>query len=141
MVRERIGSAKDVAENAVIETTARAMAQGTLAVRRLTAKRYGKIIMTVACMAVMMGAMAIVAAAAGGGDSSADGIFSNIETIIKSWVGKIGGLVILFGGIGAGLGIANQDEAGRNRGFMTMAGGAVLVAIVAAVGAASGGGA
>ena len=36
-------------------------------------------------------------------------------------VTKIGGVVMVFGGITAGIGIANQDDAGRNRGSMTMA--------------------
>lgn len=61
------------------------------------------------------------------GDASAQ-VDSMIETI-NTWITRIGGVVIGFGAITTGIGIANQDDAGRNRGLMTMAGGAVVTGI------------
>ena len=66
-----------------------------------------------------------------------DTVFKDIEDTIGKWVGRIAALVIVFGGINAGIGIANQDDAGRNRGFMTMAGGAVMLGILGVIGLAT----
>ena len=67
-------------------------------------------------------------------NSDPDAVFKEIESTIGKWVGRIAALVIVFGGINAGIGIANQDDAGRNRGFMTMAGGAVMLGILGVIG-------
>lgn len=91
----------------------------------------------------MLGA-AIAAVAVGGSalaadEGGAENVFKEIESNIGKWVQRIAGIVIIFGGVNAGIGIANQDDAGRNRGFMTMAGGAIVFAIVSALGLATSG--
>ena len=128
MVREKIESTYDLVENKVLDTTALAMAKGTTAVRKISAKKWGKLVLTLGTVAIMAGAMAVTAFADDGG---AGEIMNSIITTIKDYAGKIGVVVVVFGGVNAGLGVANQDDAGRNRGFMTMAGGAILIAVTA----------
>ena len=114
------------------ETGAKLMVKATGAVNKICGSRKLRKVLTLALTAALaVGCMAMVVSADGG---NAESMFTEIETQIKSWVGKIGGLVIIFGGITAGVGIANQDDAGRNRGLMTCAGGAILTAIVNLVG-------
>lgn len=88
-----------------------------------------------AIAAIAIGSTKVFAAT----EQDADGVFDTIEGQIGKWVTRIGGLVIIFGGVTAGIGVANQDDAGRNRGFMTMAGGAILIAVVGALSLATGG--
>jgi len=64
--------------------------------------------------------------AEGGDTSGATKAMDEMVDTILSVVQKVGAVVVVFGAINAGIGIANQDDAGRNRGFMTMAGGAVV---------------
>ena len=135
MVRDKIGSAKDAAETAIIEAEAKALVKTTNTVKKLSAKKWGRAVMTAAAMAMMAGAMAVTAFA---DDGNAEGVFSAIEGDIGKWVTRIGGLVVIFGGVNAGIGVANQDDSGRNRGFMTMAGGAILIAVVSALGLSTG---
>ena len=114
------------------ETGAKLMVKATGTVNKICGSRKLRRVLTLTLTAaVAVGCMAIAVSAAG--DGGADSMFTEIETQIKEWVGRIGGLVIIFGGVTAGIGIANQDDAGRNRGLMTCAGGAILAAIVAIV--------
>lgn len=76
------------------------------------------------CLALAMATIGTTVFAA-----DADAQVSSMIDTINGWVTKIGGVVIGFGAVTTGIGIANQDDAGRNRGLMTMAGGAVVMGI------------
>ena len=103
------------------------------AVNRIRAKKALRMTFSMAIAMVTVLAFAIIASADGpaaGGGGNGESVANEMVTQIKTWVGIIAGVVIVFGAVNAGLGVANQDDAGRNRGFMTMAGGAIMEAVV-----------
>lgn len=54
------------------------------------------------------------------------GSINSMLAEVMKWVRNIGIIVAVFGAVNFGLGIANSDDAGRNKGLMTIAGGAVV---------------
>ena len=61
-----------------------------------------------------------------------DGLHMGHQSLIaeiSKWVVRISVVVIAFGGVKAGLGVANQSDNERNTGFMTIAGGAIMAAV------------
>ena len=123
--------------NALASACAVATVNAVKTVRKINAKKAMRILFaaTVALTTVCIFSVIAFAAPAAGGESNGDGeqVAQTMIAKIKSWVGIIAGVVIVFGAVNAGLGVANQDEAGRNRGFMTMAGGAIMEAVVQVV--------
>lgn len=120
--------------NALASACAAATVNAVKTVRRINAKKAMRILFatTVAMMTVCVFSIVAFAAPTASGGSGGNGqqVADEMITQIKTWVGIIAGVVIVFGAVSAGLGVANQDEAGRNRGFMTMAGGAIMEAVV-----------
>lgn len=114
-------------------TTALASACATATVgavkisRKLSTKKAVRAVFAAVLAMVTVCAFSVVAFAEGG---DGEAVANEMITTIKNWVAIIAGVVIVFGAVNAGLGVANQDEAGRNRGFMTMAGGAIMEAVV-----------
>lgn len=100
------------------------------AVRKIKAKKAMRVLFAAATAMVTVCVFSVVAFAEGG---DGEAVANEMIEKIKMWVGIIAGVVIVFGAVNAGLGVANQDEAGRNRGFMTMAGGAIMEAVVQVV--------
>lgn len=123
-------------EYAVASAAASATIKTVKTVNWIRARKAARLIFSVALAMTVICAFTVVAFAetnapstsnnGGGGEKVAESMI----TEIKKWVGIIAGVVIVFGAVNAGLGVANQDEAGRNRGFMTMAGGAIMEAVV-----------
>ena len=108
------------------------------AINKIRTKKSLRMIFSMAVAMVTVCVFAIVAfaadPAAGSGTGDGEKVANEMIKTIKAWVGIISGVVIVFGAVNAGLGVANQDDAGRNRGFMTIAGGAIMAAVVAVVG-------
>ncbi len=100
------------------------------AVKKINSKKAMRLLFSTTIAMITVCAFSIVAFAEGG---SGESVATEMISQIKNWVGIISGVVIVFGAVNAGLGVANQDDAGRNRGFMTMAGGAIMAAVVAIV--------
>lgn len=122
-------------EYAVASAAASATIKTVKTVNWIRARKAARLIFSVALAMTVICAFTVVAFAETNAPStSSDGggekVAESMITEIKKWVGIIGGVVIVFGAVNAGLGVANQDEAGRNRGFMTMAGGAIMEAVV-----------
>lgn len=128
---------------ALASACATATVNAVKTVRRINARKAMRVLFATTVAMITVCAFSIVAfaaPAAGGGSSGAgDGtaVANEMITKIKEWVVIISGVVIVFGAVNAGLGVANQDDAGRNRGFMTMAGGAIMAAVVGVVNAGS----
>lgn len=142
MNREQVEYA--IADTAVKATIGTCRGLGKIANSKFMQSRFarnaGDFLFGATVAAIAMGSTVF---ASSGGTSNSGGndgeqIFGVIEGKIGTWVQRIGGLVIVFGGVNAGIGVANQDDAGRNRGFMTMAGGAILIAVVGALNLATG---
>lgn len=121
-------------EYAVASAAASATIKTVKTVNWIRARKAARLIFSVALAMTVICAFTVVAFATNAPSTSNDGggekVAESMITEIKKWVGIIAGVVIVFGAVNAGLGVANQDEAGRNRGFMTMAGGAIMEAVV-----------
>lgn len=120
-------------EYAVASAAASATIKTVKTVNWIRARKAARIIFSVALAMTVICAFTVVAFAetnAPSTDGGGEKVAESMITEIKKWVGIIAGVVIVFGAVNAGLGVANQDEAGRNRGFMTMAGGAIMEAVV-----------
>lgn len=103
---------------------ASATAKGVSAVKRISSRKATRMIFSAACAIMTVGVLTISAYADGGTDVTGE-VNEMLETVMK-WVRNIGIIVAVFGAVNFGLGIANSDDAGRNRGLMTVAGGAVV---------------
>lgn len=121
-------------EYAVASAAASATIKTVKTVNWIRARKAARLIFSVALAMTVICAFTVVAFATNAPSTSSGGggekVAESMITEIKKWVGIISGVVIVFGAVNAGLGVANQDEAGRNRGFMTMAGGAIMEAVV-----------
>lgn len=122
-------------EYAVASAAASATIKTVKTVNWIRARKAARLIFSVALAMTVICAFTVVAFATNAPSTSNNGgggekVAESMITEIKKWVGIIAGVVIVFGAVNAGLGVANQDEAGRNRGFMTMAGGAIMEAVV-----------
>jgi hypothetical protein len=67
------------------------------------------------------------AAKSGGG--SEDALWKTITDLMKTWVTRLGGVVMFVGGIMFGLGWKSDDAEQKSRGVSTIIGGAIVIAI------------
>ena len=67
------------------------------------------------------------AAKSGGG--SKDALWKTITDLMKTWVTRLGGVVMFVGGIMFGLGWKSDDAEQKSRGVSTIIGGAIVIAI------------
>ena len=66
--------------------------------------------------------------------SSADTLWTTIANLIKTWVTRLGGVVMFVGGIMFGLGWKSDDAEQKSRGVSTIIAGAIVVAVAALTG-------
>lgn len=62
---------------------------------------------------------------------AADALWSTIANLIKTWVTRLGGVVMFVGGVMFGLGWKNDDADGKTRGINTIVAGAIVCAVAA----------
>lgn len=62
---------------------------------------------------------------------AADALWNTIADLIKTWVTRLGGVVMFVGGVMFGLGWKNDDADGKTRGINTIIAGAIVVAVAA----------
>ena len=60
---------------------------------------------------------------------AADTLWNTLATTIKTWVTRLGGVVMFVGGIMFGLGWKNDDADGKTRGVNTMVAGGIVIAV------------
>lgn len=73
-----------------------------------------------------------IALAEGGVD--ADALWGNMMDMIKKWVTRLGGVVMIIGGVMFGLGWQREDASAKSNGVTTMMAGAIVIAVVQAIG-------
>lgn len=66
--------------------------------------------------------------------SSADTLWTTIANLIKTWVTRLGGVVMFVGGIMFGLGWKSDDAEQKSRGISTIIAGAIVIAVAALTG-------
>lgn len=88
-----------------------------------------KHIAVITCM-LCMGIMVMSVASA----SSADSLWTTISELIKTWVTRLGGVIMFVGGIMFGLGWKSDDAEQKSRGISTIISGAIVIAVAALTG-------
>ena len=66
--------------------------------------------------------------------TNADTLWATVSGLIETWVTRLGGVVMLVGGIMFGLGWKSDDAEQKSRGISTLIAGAIVVAIAALTG-------
>ena len=106
---------------------ARALIAATNVTGKIITKKWGKMLITVPLAMSMM--VAITACASSGSSTSPDSFINEIITLLKTWIPRLGGMIIVVGGIQFGIGFKDEDSTGKTRGMQTMIGGAIVAAI------------
>lgn len=63
--------------------------------------------------------------------SNADTLWQTIADLLKTWVTRLGGVVMFVGGVMFGLGWKNNDAEQKSQGISTIVAGAIVVAVAA----------
>lgn len=63
--------------------------------------------------------------------ATADSLWTTIADLIKTWVTRLGGVVMFVGGVMFGLGWKSDDAEQKSRGISTIIAGAIVVAVAA----------
>lgn len=66
--------------------------------------------------------------------SGADALWTTITDLIKTWVTRLGGVVMFIGGVMFGLGWKSDDAEQKSRGVSTIIAGAIVIAVAAITG-------
>ena len=117
-------------EDAATTAGAKAMVKATNCVGKLMTKRAGKILVT---LPLALSLMAVTVFADGGTNGGAEGTISTIIGLLKTWIPRLGALLVVVGGIQLGIGFKDDDQTGKTRGMQCMIGGAIVAAIGASV--------
>lgn len=112
----------------VTEAGARLAVKATNALGRLMTKKSGKVLVT---LPLALSICTITAFAEG--ERNAEGTIETIIGLLKTWIPRLGGLLVVVGGIQLGIGFKDDDATGKTRGMQCMIGGAIVAAIGAAV--------
>lgn len=62
---------------------------------------------------------------------TADTLWTTITNLIKTWVTRLGGVVMFVGGVMFGLGWKSDDAEQKSRGVSTIIAGAIVIAVAA----------
>lgn len=117
-------------EDAATTAGAKAMVKATNCVGKLMTKRTGKILVT---LPLALSLMAVTVFADGGSNGGAEGTINTIIDLLKTWIPRLGALLVVVGGIQLGIGFKDDDQTGKTRGMQCMIGGAIVAAIGASV--------
>lgn len=117
-------------EDAATTAGAKAMVKATNCVGKLMTKRAGKILVT---LPLALSLMAVTVFADGGTNGGAEGTINTIIGLLKTWIPRLGALLVVVGGIQLGIGFKDDDQTGKTSGMQCMIGGAIVAAIGASV--------
>lgn len=82
------------------------------------------------CVMVFM-AMNAMVFATGTTEGGAEGMWSTLWGTITKWVARLGGAIVVYGGIMVGLGWRHNDAAQKTDGWNTVISGAIVAAVCA----------
>lgn len=114
-------------EDAVITTGAKAAVMATNCVGKLMTKKAGKLLVTIPVVLSLL-TMSVFA-----DGTDADATINTIIDLLTTWIPRLGGLLVVVGGIQLGIGFKDDDATGKTRGMQCMIGGAIVAAIGTAV--------
>lgn len=108
----------------ITEASARAMLHATNAAGKVLTKKWGKYLLV---LPVVISLCTLTVCAASGTDP--DSFIDEIVNLLKEWIPRLGGMVVVVGGIQLGLGFKDDNQDGKTRGMQCMIGGAIVAAI------------
>lgn len=102
--------------------------------KRLIKKAFKKIsaFFTVTATTVMFAVVRASADTPAATDTDGKAAWDNVIGFLVPWIGRLGGAVMLIGGIMFGLAFKNDDADGKTRALQTLIAGAIVVAVGAA---------
>lgn len=112
----------------VTEAGARLAVKTTNTLGKLMTKKVGKVIVTLP-LALSLCTVTVFAEGGGGAEST----IQTIIDLLTTWIPRLGGLLVVVGGIQLGIGFKDDDATGKTRGMQCMIGGAIVAAIGAMV--------
>lgn len=83
----------------------------------------------IAC-ACLMCVMISGIAFASGDTVTADTLWASVIGLVKTWVTRLGAVVMIIGGVMFGLGWQREDASAKSNGVTTMISGAIVIAVV-----------
>lgn len=110
--------------SALTELGAKTMLNATNLMGKMLTKRWGKMLLILP-LAVSM--LTVTVSAASGTD--ADGFIDTVIQLLQTWIPRLGGMVVVVGGIQFGLGFKDDNPDQKTRGMQCMIGGAIVAAI------------
>lgn len=110
--------------DALTELGAKTMLKATNFMGKMLSKRWGKMLLLLP-LAVSM--LTVTVSATSGTD--ADGFIDTVIQLLQTWIPRLGGMVVVVGGIQFGLGFKDDSPDQKTRGMQCMIGGAIVAAI------------
>ena len=107
----------------VTETGAMLAVKATNALGKLMTKKAGKMLVTLPL------ALSMCMLTASADDGGAEETIQTIIDLLTTWIPRLGGLLIVVGGIQLGIGFKDDDATGKTRGMQCMIGGAIVAAV------------
>ena len=111
-------------EDKINDTGAKLMLKATNAVGKAINKRWGKVLLV---LPVVISMLTVTVSASGGAD--AEGFIDSVIELLQTWIPRLGGMVVVVGGIQFGLGFKDDNADQKTRGMQCMIGGAIVAAI------------
>lgn len=111
-------------EDKINDTGAKLMLKATNAVGKALNKRWGKVLLV---LPLCISMLTVTVSASGGAD--AEGFIDSVIELLQTWIPRLGGMVIVVGGIQFGLGFKDDNADQKTRGMQCMIGGAIVAAI------------
>lgn len=111
-------------EDKINDTGAKLMLKATNAVGNALNKRWGKVLLV---LPVVISMLTVTVSASGGAD--AEGFIDSVIELLQTWIPRLGGMVVVVGGIQFGLGFKDDNADQKTRGMQCMIGGAIVAAI------------
>lgn len=110
----------------ITEASARAMLHATNAAGKVLTKKWGKYLLV---LPVVISLCTMTVCASSGTDKDPNEFINKIIELLELWIPRLGGMVIVVGGIQLGLGFKDDNQDGKTRGMQCMIGGAIVAAI------------
>lgn len=123
----KVTEIKNKIDDKIVDTGARMWVSATNTMGKLATKRIGKMLMVMPLVLACFSAIAVFADT--GAEGTAEGMINEIIALLKTWIPRLGGLVVVVGGIQLGLGFKDDNADQKTRGMQCMIGGAIVSAI------------
>lgn len=124
----KVTEIKNKIDDKIVDTGARMWVSATNAMGKLATKKIGKMLMVMPFVLACFSAVAVFADTPSAG-ANAEGMINEIIGLLKTWIPRLGGLVVVVGGIQLGLGFKDDNADQKTRGMQCMIGGAIVSAI------------